>query len=104
MDELVELPHAFPEFREEVVLDAVVGPARDAPGDVDPLVADLVMQLEEFELLLPRPLRFHDRRVQAVLVSLPALLPVAAGQVELFIHPPRNFAPLPQPQLVVQAL
>ena len=65
----------------EVVLDVVVGAARQVLGDLRPPVAVLEMKFQNSLVLLFRPSVLLDVRVQVVVPPLTALLADASGQV-----------------------
>ncbi len=68
MNDGVEFAQHFPEFGVEVVLDRVVRFRRDLLGDEGPLVADLVVELDEHQFFLDGPVHLGRVRVDVVLI------------------------------------
>jgi hypothetical protein len=76
VDHLVQFPHCLPQLGVEMIFNAVIRPkvaiavpSRYFLGDGRPLVADLLVQLEQHFLLFLRPLRADDRGIEVVVVS-----------------------------------
>lgn len=69
MDDGVEFAQHFPEFGVEMVLDRVVRFPRDLLGNEGPLVADVVVVLDEHEFFLDSPV--HLGRIGVYVVLIP---------------------------------